>query len=99
MTTVTGNALVLCHRLVLNLVGSGFGCDLGMAVQTDFPGFAFEKFILLRSMRNMAGVAVTLGKGCMGRLFLLLVGELRMAGQAKFPCSVGDNNNPDISPP
>ena len=84
MTTVTGNALVLCHRLVLNLVSSRFGCNLGMAVQTDLSGFAFEEFILFCSMRDMASVAITFGKRRVSRLFCLLVGQLRMTGQAEF---------------
>ena len=84
MTTVTGDTLVFYHRLVLNLVSSNFGCDLGMAIQTDFSGFAFEEFILFRSMRDMADIAITFCKGRMSRLFHLLVSQLCMAGQAEF---------------
>jgi hypothetical protein len=85
MAAVTGHALPLGYRLVLDLFLLYVGSNVVMAAKADLPGLTFDEIGLVGAVRTVADEAVALGKGRMGGLGFLGLNQVLVASQAELP--------------
>jgi len=84
MSTVAGNALHLCDRLVLNFIPLDFIRDIRVAGKTDFTRLPLDQISLIGSVGPVAFLALPFGEGVVSRRFRFLADQFLMTRKAEF---------------
>jgi len=84
VAVMTGHALHLGHRIMLDFVLADFGFNIRVAVEADLSRLPGDEISLIGAMGAMTHTAVTFGKWRVSGLFRSFADQVLVAGHAEF---------------